>query len=81
MAMLNLDGKTILTAATEKRFIEVGGADPEKIFDRSELGEALAKSIECVADAGRYDILERIYNAARKSNPDLPDIDNIDISG
>ncbi len=77
--MLHFDGKTILTSDTERSFVEIGGADPKQIFRDNELGAALAHSIETIADAGRYDLLERIYSTARSFNPSLPRIEDIEI--
>jgi hypothetical protein len=76
--MLNHDGKTILNAGIERAFVGIGGTNPRKVFQDKELGTALARSIEVIADAGRYDILERIYETARLSNQNLPCIDDIE---
>lgn len=77
--MLNHNGKTILTAEVERVFVEVGGTNPRKVFQQVELSDALVKSVEAVADAGRYDILERIYETARSFNRSLPRIEDIEI--
>ncbi len=78
--MLHFAGKTILTAQQEKEFIQLGGTSADKVvFNEAELGEALAKSIEAIADVGRYDVLKKIYEAARMENPNLPAIDDIDM--
>jgi hypothetical protein len=58
--MLYFAGKTILTAQQEKEFIQLGGTSADKVvFNEAELGEALAKSIEAIANVGRYDVLEK----------------------
>ena len=75
--MVNHNGKTILTAEIEKEFIKIGGANSDKVFRDKELGKALAQSIEAIADAGRFDILERIYETARSFNQNLPRIEDI----
>ena len=77
--MLNHNGKTILTAEIERTFVEIGGTNSSHVFQDKELGKALAKSVEAIADAGRFDILERIYETARSFNPSLPRIDDIEI--
>ncbi len=77
--MLNHNGKTILNAKIERIFVEIGGTSSRKVFQDKALGIALAKSVEVIADAGRYDILERIYETARSLNPNLPHIDNIEV--
>jgi hypothetical protein len=77
--MLIHNGKTILTAKIERSFVEIGGTNPKQTFSDKQLGNALAKSVEVIADAGRYDILERIYETARLFNPNLPCIDDIEI--
>ncbi|MBU2750571.1 hypothetical protein HER14_06350 [Acidithiobacillus thiooxidans] len=78
--MLNFSGKTILTAEIEKQFIQLGGTSAEKVvFNEAELGKALAKSIEAIADVGRYDVLRKIYETARSANSCLPAIDDVDI--
>ena len=77
--MLNHNGKTILTAEVERAFVGIGGTNPRQIFIEKQLGVALAKSVEAIADAGRYDILERIYETARSLDPNLPCIVDIEI--
>ncbi len=75
--MINHSGKTILNSNIEREFIKIGGGNSDKVFRDKELGEALVNSFEAIADAGRYDILEKIYETARSFNPNLPRIEDI----
>lgn len=77
--MLNLNGKTILTSEVEKQFIQIGGAERRQVYTETQLSQALSMSIERVAEAGRFDVLEKIYEAARKRNPELPPIEDIEV--
>jgi len=69
--MISLNKRYKMTAEVEKRFIELGGYDPNRTLSEKELSDALCKAINMLAEHGKFNILEKIYLSAVKHG-DLP---------
>jgi hypothetical protein len=57
---ISLGNRTRLTTESERLLIELGGQDPDRSLDRTELASALTEAIEILAER-RSSLLEKLY--------------------
>ena len=64
---ISLGNRTRLTTESERLLIELGGKDPERSLDRTELTSALTEAIEILAER-RSPLLEKLYRQISESD-------------
>jgi hypothetical protein len=64
---ITLGNRTLLTTESERLLIELGGQDPERSLDRTELTSALTEAIEILAER-RSPLLEKLYRQISESD-------------
>jgi hypothetical protein len=62
-----LGNRTKLTTESERLLIELGGQDPDRSLDRTELASALREAIEILAER-RSPLLEKLYRQISESD-------------